>query len=86
MRMLNVVGGLTMAGLLSLGLVAGVGAQEVASGGNGGGSNADSNGGSISIGTIDDGGSAGLDIAALVAGAVAAGDDIAATVIAALTQ
>ncbi len=86
MRMLNVIGGLTMAGLLSLGFVAGVGAQEVASGGNGGGSVADADGGSISIGTIESSGSAGTDIASIVADAMAAGDDIAAAVIAALTN
>lgn len=84
----RLIAGLAVAGLLSVGLVGGAGAQQIAAGGNGGGSNANADGGSVTLGDTESGGSSGssTDVAGLVGGAVATGstDSLAQQIIASI--
>jgi hypothetical protein len=57
---------------------------DIASGGNGGVSNANSNGGSVSVGTTRSGGSTGSSVQAAINDALVDGDDIAQHVIEAI--
>jgi hypothetical protein len=78
------VAGIAAAGLLTVALSGGVGAQAETSGvGNGGASNANSDGGSINMGPIGTGENSGVDVGSAVAGALTVGhDDLAASIIA----
>lgn len=83
----RVAAGLAVAGLLSVSLAGAAGAQDIetAAGGNGGGSNADANGGAVTVGDTNSGGTSGANIAADAINSIqVGGDDIAAAAIAAL--
>ncbi|MBA3414963.1 MAG: hypothetical protein H0U10_07055 [Chloroflexia bacterium] len=83
----RLLAGLAVAGLLSVSLAAGVGAQDVdtASSGNGGGSTASADGGAVGMTDVNSGDTSGstASVGDIVAGAIAVGgDDLAATIIA----
>ena len=82
--MKKLMSGLAIAAIASTAFVGAASAQfiDTASGGNGGVSTADSSGGAVTIGSTNTGGSEGTRSA--VDAAILSGDDIAATVIAAI--
>lgn len=74
----RLMGGLALAGVLTLGM-SGLAAAETATAGNGGSSSAGADGGSVSSGPVESDESAGsIDVTSLL------GEDIAATVIASI--
>jgi len=80
----RLVAGLAAAGLLTVAIAGGTGAQAETSGvGNGGNSNANSDGGSIDLGPIGTGSNEGVDVDAAVDAAMTVGhEDLAASIIA----
>lgn len=83
----RVAAGLAVAGLLSFSVAGVAGAQDVNTGasGNGGDSNANANGGAVTMGDTNSGGTSGADIAAAAIDAIQlGGDNIAQNAIAAL--
>ncbi len=76
--------GLAIAAIASTALASAVGAQwiDTASGGNGGVSNSNANGGAVTVGSTNSGGSDGVQTA--IDSALVSGDDIAQAVIAAI--
>ncbi len=83
----RLLAGIAVAGLLSVSLAAGVGAQDVdtAVAGNGGGSNASADGGAVGMTDVNSGDTSGTtaSIGDIVSGAIAVGgDDLAGTIIA----
>ena len=71
--MTKMLAGLAVAGLLSFGIVGGASADNFGGSGNGGGSNADANGGAITIGTVDNGGNSGASVGTVVGDLVLGG-------------
>jgi len=71
--MTKMLAGLAFAGLLSFGIVGGASADTFGGSGNGGGSNADANGGAITIGTVDNGGNTGATIGSVIGDMVLSG-------------
>ncbi len=78
------VNGLAIAAIASTAFVGVALADDIASGGNGGVSSASADGGPVSIGTTNTGGTSGSIVQAAIDEAVLSGDDIAAAVIAAI--
>ena len=79
----KVLAGVAGAGLLSFALVGGAAAQDTAASGNGGTSGSDASGGPVAIGTVDEEDDAEDDF--VIEGLDLLGEDIAATVIGAVT-
>ncbi|MCC6313295.1 MAG: hypothetical protein IT337_04735 [Thermomicrobiales bacterium] len=84
----RLIAGLAVAGMLSVAVAGGVSAQDTGAAGNGGGSNANADGGAVTMGDVGSGGSSGssADVASIVADAIANSgtDHLAADVIAAI--
>lgn len=84
----KVLSGLAIAAIASTAFAGAVLADDdgidVASGGNGGVSSANANGGPVSIGSTNTGGTSGNHVDAALDAAILTGDDIAALVIAAI--
>ncbi|MBA2598600.1 MAG: hypothetical protein M3Q50_04760 [Chloroflexota bacterium] len=78
------VSGLAIAAIASTAFVGVAAADDIASGGNGGVSTSNANGGPVSIGSTNTGGTSGSIVQAALDEALVSGDDIAAAVIAAI--